>query len=66
MTESIQQDLVLDLLIIVSGDSDFIEAKNFCLEKRKSFLMMCFEKRVAWEIKRIHHIFFEDIKNFIS
>ena len=56
----------LDLVIIVSGDSDFLEAKNFCLERGKSFMMMCFEERVAWEIRRIYHIFFEDIKEFIK
>ena len=56
----------LDLVIIISGDSDFLEAKNFCLEKGKGFMMMCFEERVAWEIRRIYHIFFEDIKGFIE
>lgn len=56
----------LDLVIIMSGDSDFLEAKNFCLENRKSFLVMCFERRVAWEIRRIYHIFLEDIKEYIK
>jgi len=56
----------LDFIIIVSGDSDFLEAKNFCLGKQKTFAIICFEKRVAWEIRRIHHIFFEDIKEFIK
>lgn len=56
----------LDMVIIVSGDSDFLEAKNFCLENGKGFIVMCFEKRVAWEIRRIYHIFFEEIKEFIE
>ena len=56
----------LDFIIIASGDSDFLETKNFCIENNKGFVMMCFEKRVAWEIRRIHHIFFEDIKEFIK
>ncbi len=55
----------LDLIIVGSGDSDFLEAKNFCLEHGKGFIMMCFEKRVAWEIHKIYHVFFEDIKEFI-
>lgn len=55
----------LDVVIVVSGDSDLLESKNFCLEHHKKFLVMCFEKRVAWEIWRIHHIFFEDIKEYI-
>lgn len=56
----------LEFIIIASGDSDFLAAKNFCLEKDKGFAMMCFEERVAWEIRRIHHIFFEDIAGFIK
>jgi len=56
----------LDFIIIASGDSDFLEAKNFCLERNKNFAIMCFEERVAWEIRKIHHIFFEDIEEFIK
>ena len=56
----------LDSIIIVSGDSDFLEAKNFCIEKGKDFLMICFEERVAWEIRRIYHLFFEDIKEIVK
>lgn len=56
----------LDFVIIASGDSDLLEAKNFCLERGKSFAMMCFKERVAWEIRRIHHIFFEEIAEFIK
>lgn len=56
----------LDLVIIVSGDSDFLETKNFCLENNKGFMVMCFEERVAWEIRKIYHVFFEDIKKFIK
>lgn len=56
----------LDIVIIVSGDSDFLEAKNFCLEKGRNFMMMCFGERVAWEIRRIYHLFLEEIKEFIK
>ncbi len=56
----------IDIVIIMSGDSDFLEAKNFCLENKKHFLIMCFEKRAPWEFRRIHHIFFEDIQDFIK
>ena len=56
----------VDAIVVMSGDSDFLEAKNFCLERDKNFLIICFEERVAWEIRRIHHLFFEDIKDFIK
>lgn len=52
-------------IIIVSGDSDFIAIKDFCLKKHKTFLVICFENNVAWEIRKIHHLFFEDIKDEI-
>jgi len=55
----------IDLVIIMSGDSDFLEAKNFCLQKGKNFLVVCFEERVAWEIRRVYHLFFEGIKDFV-
>ena len=56
----------LDLVIIVSGDSDFLAVKDYCVERKKKFIMMCFEKRVPWEIRKIHHIFFEEIKEKIQ
>ena len=56
----------LDFIIIVSGDSDFLAGKNFCLERGKNFAIICFEKRVAWEIRRIHHLFLENIAEFIK
>ena len=56
----------LDIVIIISGDSDFLAVKDFCVEKKKDFLIICFEKRVPWEIRKIHHLFFEEIKNEIQ
>lgn len=56
----------LDLVMIMSGDSDYLEAKNFCLEQEKKFMFFCFEKRVAWEIRRVYHLFFEEIKDLIQ
>jgi len=56
----------IDLAIVMSGDSDFLEAKNYCLENKKGFLITCFEERVAWEIRRVYHLFFEDIRGFVS
>lgn len=52
----------IDLVIIGSGDSDFVEVKRFALEKGKKFLVLCFEKGVAWEIRRLHHVFLEKLK----
>ncbi len=56
----------LDMVIIGSGDSDFLEAKNFVIENRKNFMVLCFEKGIAWEMRKLHHIFLEDLKNIIE
>ncbi|MCG2685769.1 hypothetical protein L6258_00170 [Candidatus Parcubacteria bacterium] len=42
------------------------EIKNFALEHNKTFMALCFERLVAWEIRRVHHIFFEDIREFVE
>jgi len=56
----------LDLIMIGSGDSDFLAVKDFAIENKKGFIALCFEKGVAWEIRRGYHIFIEDIKNKIK
>ena len=56
----------LDLVVVVSGDSDYLEAKKFSLERGKKFMFLCFEKRVAWEIRKVYHLFFEDIKELVQ
>ena len=54
------------MIIIGSGDSDFLEAKNFVIENKKGFMVLCFEKGVAWEMRKLHHIFLEDLKDIIK
>ena len=56
----------LDVVIIVSGDSDFLAVKDFCVEKGRDFLVVCFERRVPWEIRKIHHLFFEEIRHIVQ
>lgn len=56
----------LDLVMIGSGDSDFLAVRDFALENKKGFIALCFEKGVAWEIRRSYHIFLEDIKTKIE
>lgn len=57
---------LLDMVMIGSGDSDFLAARDFVLENKKGFIALCFEKGVAWEIRRGYHIFLEDIKSKIQ
>ncbi|OGK15360.1 hypothetical protein A2774_03455 [Candidatus Roizmanbacteria bacterium RIFCSPHIGHO2_01_FULL_39_12c] len=56
----------LDLVIIGSGDSDFVPVRQFTKEYKKNFIVLCFEKGVAWEIRKGYHIFLEQIRNFIE
>ena len=56
----------LDMIVIGSGDSDFLEVKNFSLELGKSFLVLCFECGVAWEMRKLLHIFLEELKEEIK
>lgn len=56
----------LDLIIMGSGDSDFLAVKDFALENKKNFIVLCFEKGVSWEMRKGYHIFLEDIKELIE
>lgn len=56
----------IDIVIIGSGDSDFLEAKNFSLEHKKEFIVLCFEKGIAWEMRKLHHLFLEELKDKIQ
>lgn len=56
----------IDLVMIGSGDSDFLEVKKFTFEHQKGFLVLCFEKGVAWEVRKNYHVFLEDLQEFIA
>ncbi|PIU71880.1 hypothetical protein COS80_00810 [Candidatus Woesebacteria bacterium CG06_land_8_20_14_3_00_39_27] len=56
----------LDMVIISSGDGDFLAIKNLCLKKGKKFMVICFEKNIAWELKLVHHLYFENIRTLVQ
>lgn len=56
----------LDIVVIGSGDSDFSEIKQFSFEHEKGFIALCFEKGVAWEIRKVYHLFLEDLRKFVE
>jgi uncharacterized LabA/DUF88 family protein len=56
----------LDVVIVVSGDSDFVELKNYITrEKKKNIIFIAYQKNMGWEIRQCWHIFLEDVKNEI-
>lgn len=58
----------IDLVILGSGDCDFIALKNDVLQYSadKNFIFLCFEHNVSWEVLTNYHIFLEDIKDLIE
>ena len=56
----------INAFAIVSGDSDFIALRNDVISNKKAFIFICFERNVAWEIRKSYHIFFDDIKSEIE
>jgi uncharacterized LabA/DUF88 family protein len=51
----------VDLVVLVSGDSDFASLSIKLQENKKSFLVICFKFNAPWEFFRLSHIFFEEI-----
>lgn len=56
----------LDVIIVVSNDSDFLALRDFTLINKKKFLFACFERNIAWEIRRSKFIFLESLRKFIE
>ena len=53
----------LDIVIVMSGDSDFLELKNYVVkEKGKNIIFWAFEKNMAWELKYCWHLYLDDYK----
>lgn len=57
----------LDAVIILSGDSDYLELKNYVVkDKQKEIIFMSYKRNMAWELKRYcKTIFLEKIKDYI-
>ncbi|MFH0755345.1 MAG: NYN domain-containing protein [bacterium] len=56
----------IDMVLLISSDSDFLGLRKDVLEYKKGFVFVCFENNVAWEIRKSYHLFFEDIKDLIQ
>ncbi|MGB2762074.1 MAG: NYN domain-containing protein [Minisyncoccales bacterium] len=57
----------LDVIIILSGDSDFYELRNYVVkDKGKKIIFIAYKKNMAWEIKLCWHIFLERIRDDIK
>ncbi|MCG2693806.1 NYN domain-containing protein [Candidatus Parcubacteria bacterium] len=51
-------------LIIISGDSDFHELKNYTIkDKGKNIIFIAFRKNMAWELRNCWHLFIDDYQD---
>ena len=57
----------LDLVIILSGDSDYLELKNYIVkDKNKEIVFMSYRNNIAWELKQYcNFILLDKIKDNI-
>lgn len=56
----------LDLIIVASGDSDYIELRNYIIENRKKIIFIAFKKNMAYELKQGKYLFFEKIRKYVE
>ena len=57
----------LDVVIILSGDSDLLELKNYVIkDKKKNIIFWAFEKNMAWELKYCWHLYLDDYRKEIE
>lgn len=57
----------LDVVIIMSGDSDFLELKNYVIkDKEKNILFMGYEENMAWELRQCWHLYLNRIKDEVA
>lgn len=55
-----------DLIILLSGDSDFTFLADKLNRQNKKLLIVCFRYKAPWEFLRLTHIFFEEIQNEVG
>lgn len=56
----------LDAVMILSGDSDFQELKNYIVrDKRKIIIFVGYEENMGWELRQCWHIYLNRMKEEI-
>lgn len=57
----------LDVAIILSGDSDLLELKNYVVyDKKKNILFVSYEENMAWELRQCWHLYLNRIKDDVA
>lgn len=56
----------LDAVFVISGDSDFLELRNYIVkDKKKMIVFVGYEENMAWELRQCWHIYLNRIKDEI-
>jgi len=56
----------LDVIIVVSGDSDFFELKKYVFERNRDIIFICYSNNMSFELKQGRYILFEQIREFVE
>ena len=57
----------VDVIIILSGDSDFLELKNYVVhDKNKKIIFFGYEENMAWELRQCWHVYVNRIRNKVE
>ena len=65
--DEIIKDLAnIDMVYLVSGDSDFVRTKETILKAGKKIKFLAYENNCAWEIRNSWHVFLDEIRNEIE
>lgn len=57
----------LDVIMIVSGDSDYLELKNWVLkDQKKKIIFVALENNIAWELRQCWHIYLNRMREEIE
>jgi len=57
----------LEVIFVVSGDSDYLELKNWVVkDKKKEIVFIAFENNIAWELRQCWHVYLNRIREEIE
>lgn len=57
----------LDVVMIVAGDSDYLELKNWVIkDNKKKIIFVALENNIAWELRQCWHIYLNRIREEIE
>lgn len=57
----------LDAIMVVAGDSDYLELKNWVTRDcKKKIIFACLRNHMAWEYKYCWHVYLDDLGESIE